>query len=591
MIRNSVVLWLATYAMFSASEEVDVVDVTMDDAESDEVGFTLEKRLGKRREELEEMEKEEEFWSSSPDWMPSIDIPIPPPPVPKIPIPTPPLPKVDGIVPNFVGDTLKAASDVVVEVPFIGPIMNDMMDCMIDSVDLTLNAIQGSLPTLDEFFTAKDCLLKAVVGGADGKVKIPKGCIVYAHSETFHTNVKSSTPDRMIIFTNGSSKRPSNYKLMGNHEGGYGKGSVDWSVDISGTIDVERRFWDLELDFDIGVEGTGGYRVDRSENRNDVVRNITGMRIHWRKLIMAGKIPIFIEIGSQLHTIHDINTRGAADINIWNKVRVNNIKINFKYDAGRITVSATWPNWNLQDPDMETGANADANFRLRVGPSITIFINKVPFKIYLMANAAKGKIKFDTTRATAEMTIGPDWKWTLPVPPNASWKLGITNGCKEGMDLMMDGPNLSTSVFNPSATMAKCGMDAVGLPDINSSPNIVLDLFEDMCSKIPLPSSLNGNSGSYLADDWDMSTWTYYMQWSLNYNNFSKITRRHCWHEKHTSRTFKNVLEAKIACSLDANCAAVYDRGCDNQSNDVYMCRRGFTQYTSGSSCLYIKQG
>ena len=49
------------------------------------------------------------------------------------------------------------------------------------------------------------------------------------------------------------------------------------------------------------------------------------------------------------------------------------------------------------------------------------------------------------------------------------------------------------------------------------------------------------------------------------------------------------VIRSKLACTSDANCAAVYDFSCDN--TDFSLCKNQYLQETSVSSCLYIQGG
>ena len=61
----------------------------------------------------------------------------------------------------------------------------------------------------------------------------------------------------------------------------------------------------------------------------------------------------------------------------------------------------------------------------------------------------------------------------------------------------------------------------------------------------------------------------------------------HCDGDKYGR--YETILEAKQACVKDSNCGAIYDNSCDNQ--DFSLCRLGYTEKSSSSSCLYIKPG
>ena len=63
----------------------------------------------------------------------------------------------------------------------------------------------------------------------------------------------------------------------------------------------------------------------------------------------------------------------------------------------------------------------------------------------------------------------------------------------------------------------------------------------------------------------------------------------HCAADKYGS--YNSVEDAEAACSMDYNCQSVYDKGCDESFNDVYLCPLGSTQRTTGSHCIYEKKG
>ena len=60
---------------------------------------------------------------------------------------------------------------------------------------------------------------------------------------------------------------------------------------------------------------------------------------------------------------------------------------------------------------------------------------------------------------------------------------------------------------------------------------------------------------------------------------------------------YSSVEDAKSACSADSNCQAVYDGGCDESQDDVYLCSLGQIYRNSDgndlweSSCIYEKGG
>ena len=53
--------------------------------------------------------------------------------------------------------------------------------------------------------------------------------------------------------------------------------------------------------------------------------------------------------------------------------------------------------------------------------------------------------------------------------------------------------------------------------------------------------------------------------------------------------TYSTVAEAKVGCNLNSECQAVYDNGCDESENNIYLCRVGTNYGNSGSSCIYEK--
>ena len=70
-------------------------------------------------------------------------------------------------------------------------------------------------------------------------------------------------------------------------------------------------------------------------------------------------------------------------------------------------------------------------------------------------------------------------------------------------------------------------------------------------------------------------------------DRYTKFELKHCYNDRYNS--YNTVAEAKEACNLDSGCQAVYDNGCDESNNDVYLCRMGATYSNSGSSCIYEK--
>jgi hypothetical protein len=70
--------------------------------------------------------------------------------------------------------------------------------------------------------------------------------------------------------------------------------------------------------------------------------------------------------------------------------------------------------------------------------------------------------------------------------------------------------------------------------------------------------------------------------------DWNKLEKKHCWMEKYG--TYTTVEAAKLACTSDPTCTAVYDQGCDAGANDIYLCGAVPNGYTSSAhSCIYEK--
>ena len=59
----------------------------------------------------------------------------------------------------------------------------------------------------------------------------------------------------------------------------------------------------------------------------------------------------------------------------------------------------------------------------------------------------------------------------------------------------------------------------------------------------------------------------------------------------HYHGSFDEVKTAEDRCAHDSNCKGVWDGGCDESSNDVYLCLVGYNYEYSTSSCVYDKKG
>jgi len=69
---------------------------------------------------------------------------------------------------------------------------------------------------------------------------------------------------------------------------------------------------------------------------------------------------------------------------------------------------------------------------------------------------------------------------------------------------------------------------------------------------------------------------------------YTKLDDKHCFPDRY--KEFSTIQSAKDACSADSNCKGVYDRSCDAQANDIYLCPTSVTLRNSTiSSCIFQK--
>jgi len=67
---------------------------------------------------------------------------------------------------------------------------------------------------------------------------------------------------------------------------------------------------------------------------------------------------------------------------------------------------------------------------------------------------------------------------------------------------------------------------------------------------------------------------------------YTKIEYKRC---NPIYNSYNTVVEAQAACNLDPGCEAVYDYGCNESSDDVYLCPIGSYYGSSIDSCIYEK--
>merc|ERR1712126_122936 len=68
-----------------------------------------------------------------------------------------------------------------------------------------------------------------------------------------------------------------------------------------------------------------------------------------------------------------------------------------------------------------------------------------------------------------------------------------------------------------------------------------------------------------------------------------KLDDKHCFPERY--KKFSTIQSAKDACLADSNCKGVYDKECDAEAKDIYLCPTSVTKYRNSQidSCIYQK--
>ena len=69
--------------------------------------------------------------------------------------------------------------------------------------------------------------------------------------------------------------------------------------------------------------------------------------------------------------------------------------------------------------------------------------------------------------------------------------------------------------------------------------------------------------------------------------DYTKVRNSHCAPQKYGS--YDTLTKAKVACSSDEKCSAVYDTSCDSDGH-FSLCPVGFAENYAAQSCLYRKQ-
>ena len=69
---------------------------------------------------------------------------------------------------------------------------------------------------------------------------------------------------------------------------------------------------------------------------------------------------------------------------------------------------------------------------------------------------------------------------------------------------------------------------------------------------------------------------------------FEKIEAKGC---SYNYETFSNITSAEERCRRDSSCKGVWDRGCDESTDDVCLCKVGYEYNDYSGECIYDKKG
>ena len=75
------------------------------------------------------------------------------------------------------------------------------------------------------------------------------------------------------------------------------------------------------------------------------------------------------------------------------------------------------------------------------------------------------------------------------------------------------------------------------------------------------------------------------MKLTITDSKYSKLTNYYCY-SRETYENFQSVEDAKIACSKDSCCTAVYDESCDGKKN-IKLCKSKSFPRASLGSCIH----
>ena len=68
--------------------------------------------------------------------------------------------------------------------------------------------------------------------------------------------------------------------------------------------------------------------------------------------------------------------------------------------------------------------------------------------------------------------------------------------------------------------------------------------------------------------------------------NYKKIAGKSCFNDKYES--YYTLQDAKLACSSDPRCKAIYEDGCND--SEFFLCPESATFYDSWFSCIFEKE-
>ena len=71
---------------------------------------------------------------------------------------------------------------------------------------------------------------------------------------------------------------------------------------------------------------------------------------------------------------------------------------------------------------------------------------------------------------------------------------------------------------------------------------------------------------------------------------FQKIEDKYCSYTVPDTGSFSNITSAEERCRRDSYCKGVWDQGCDESQDDVYLCMVGHEYIDYKGDCIYDKK-